>query len=61
MGAPGAKKQLGCKEGLNLLAPESHSRSMTGDLVKIDSGTVFVDLVISGRRYRSRIGFKNLI
>ncbi len=48
-GLPGAKKKLGCKEGLNLLAPESHAQgSLLNDLVKVDSGTVFVDDGIHG-------------
>lgn len=40
-------KTLGCKRS-EPPAPESHNRLMTGDLVKIYSGTVFVDDGIHG-------------
>lgn len=42
-----ALKTLGCKRS-EPPAPESHNRLMTGDLVKIYSGTVFVDDGIHG-------------
>ena len=40
----GTKNSSGCKEALNLLAPETPRQgSLLVNLVKIDSGTVFVD------------------